>query len=63
MEAVHGFYRPSARNGLVEDFYTRNGFVRVGEEGPVAIFRNDLLRPLDRPEHLTLHEEFGKEAP
>ncbi len=63
MEAVHGFYRPSARNGLVEDFYTRNGFVRVGEEGPVVIFRNDLLRPLDRPEHLTLHEEFGKEAP
>jgi len=56
--AVAGSYRPTAKNGVVKDFYPRYGFRAVGEDGEIAAFRHDLGERLARPEHVSLREDF-----
>ncbi|SNQ48329.1 D-glyceryl-ACP synthase [Frankia canadensis] len=63
--AVHGTYRPSARNGFVHDLYPRYGFERVptaGDhaDGDIACFRHSLAEPLETPEHLHVDADPGE---
>ncbi|CAO5251453.1 HAD-IIIC family phosphatase [Frankia sp. AgKG'84/4] len=59
--AVHGSYRPSARNGLVQDFYPRYGFERVGADRNTVHFRHALARSLEPPEHLHVDADPEKD--
>ncbi|WP_234434449.1 HAD-IIIC family phosphatase [Streptomyces sp. NRRL F-5126] len=58
MRAVYGTYRPSKKNGAVRDLYPRYGFTPEAEDGDTLVFRHDLRRLPDRPEHVSLHEEL-----
>ncbi|NUP52992.1 MAG: HAD-IIIC family phosphatase [Catenulispora sp.] len=61
--AVHGSYRPSAKNGTVEDFYPRHGFVRCPDQAPpesgdaaasCRYYRHDLAEIIAVPDHVHL---------
>jgi FkbH-like protein len=58
IESVYGTYRPSARNGVVRDFYPRYGFQQIGEDDTTLLFRHDLQESLDRPAHVSLDEDL-----
>jgi FkbH-like protein len=58
--AVYGYYRPTARNGIVGDLYRHHGFSETDRSGDgTAVFRHDLSTPLERPEHLTVDVNIG----
>jgi FkbH-like protein len=66
--AVYGGYRPTAKNGAVEDFYPRHGFVPCSEDdappeqametgagaGSGKYFRHDLAEIIAVPDHVHL---------
>jgi FkbH-like protein len=52
--AVFGTYRPTAKNGMVRDFYARNGFTELGDDGTGVTFRHDLTEIAAPPEHVRL---------
>jgi FkbH-like protein len=56
---VLGYYRPTAKNAKVKEFYPRNGFVvRQDDEGALT-FGHDLADITPAPEHVELSREFG----
>ncbi|MFC0440030.1 HAD family hydrolase [Kutzneria buriramensis] len=57
--SVVGAYRSSAKNSKVREFYPRNGFSTVTDDGAEAVFRHDLVDIAAPPEHVTLTEELG----
>jgi len=59
LKAVYGSYRQTERNGIVSDFYPRNGFEPAGSDGGTATFRHDLTDPPALPSHLTLHHDLA----
>ncbi len=59
MRAVHAGYRPTAKNGIVADFYPRYGFVPT--DGTGTSFRHDLVDIVAVPEHVDLTTDFGKD--
>ncbi|AGL15973.1 HAD family hydrolase [Actinoplanes sp. N902-109] len=61
--AVHGTYRPTARNGTVRDFYPRYGFTVVDEDPARTTFRHDLARTLPPPDHVVLHTSLEGAVP
>jgi FkbH-like protein len=64
--AVIGTYRKTAKNGKVSEFYPRNGFRLVDDDGSVTTFRHDLREILEPPGHVELTESFpgsGGERP
>jgi FkbH-like protein len=54
--AVLAGYRPGKRNGLVRDFYPRNGFVPEGDDGTTLTFRHPLTEIAPPPAHIRLVE-------
>jgi FkbH-like protein len=52
--AVFGAYRPTVKNGKASDFYPRNGFVPVTEDGTTITFRHDLADIAPPPDHIHL---------
>jgi FkbH-like protein len=56
--AVRGFYRPTARNHIVADFYRRHGFTQVADDGTTKTFRHDLADIALVPDHVELIEEL-----
>ena len=60
--AVYGHYRPTAKNGTVEDFYPRNGFVPCEDGAPsepgTAAYRHDLAEITAAPDHVHLTENL-----
>ncbi|MFI9387646.1 HAD-IIIC family phosphatase [Kutzneria sp. NPDC052558] len=57
--SVVGTYRSTAKNGKVREFYPRNGFSTVTDDGAEAVFRHDLVDIAAPPAHVTLTEELG----
>ncbi|WP_328722901.1 HAD-IIIC family phosphatase [Streptomyces sp. NBC_00247] len=51
---VVGRYRPTAKNGKVADFYTRNGFTQVSQDDTGTVFGHDLTGIPPTPEHIKL---------
>ncbi|MGH3164916.1 MAG: HAD-IIIC family phosphatase [Trebonia sp.] len=56
--AVRGFYRPTARNHVVADFYRRHGFAQVADDGTTRTFRHDLASIVAVPDHVELTEDL-----
>ncbi|NUR61487.1 MAG: HAD-IIIC family phosphatase [Catenulispora sp.] len=65
--AVYGSYRPTAKNGTVEDFYPRHGFVHCPDDAPpepgtgtaagtaaCKYYRHDLAEIIAVPDHVHL---------
>src|SRR5262249_10371210 len=52
--AMFGTYRATAKNGMVKEFYPRNGFTRLRDDGAAATFRHDLEEIVAPPESVTL---------
>lgn len=62
--AVHGAYRPTAKNAKVRDFYRRNGFLLAGPgEGEVLEFRHDLGTIAASPPHVLLDSRLEGRTP
>ncbi|MET7422808.1 HAD-IIIC family phosphatase [Dactylosporangium sp. NPDC005555] len=61
-DAMFGTYRATAKNGMVKDFYPRNGFRKLGDDGATVTFRHDLARIAAPPEAVTLINELGADA-
>ena len=59
-EAVLGSYRPTAKNGLVRDFYRRSGFEQVTADEDRATFRHDLEKIPAVPEYISMTESLGR---
>jgi FkbH-like protein len=58
--AVYGYYRPTAKNGIVAGLYPRHGFAEAGtRDDGASVFRHDLITPLTRPDHLNLQESIA----
>ncbi|MEU4245472.1 HAD-IIIC family phosphatase [Actinoplanes sp. NPDC026619] len=57
-QAVYGSYRPTVKNGIVADFFTRYGFQRAG-----TAFRHDLRDIDEPPEHVSLTLSFPRSTP
>lgn len=53
-ERVVGHYRPTAKNGKVADFYTRNGFTPISQDDTGTVFGHDLTGIPPTPEHIQL---------
>jgi FkbH-like protein len=61
--AVYGTYRPTAKNGVVREFYPRYGFERVSDDGTMILFRHDLADIITTPGHVDLTEDLeGKSS-
>jgi FkbH-like protein len=56
--AVYGTYRPTAKNGITADFFTRHGFRPDG-----AAFRHDLRDVGEPPKHIALTSAFPRSKP
>jgi FkbH-like protein len=56
--AVHGTYRPTAKNHTVKDFYPRYGFLPMSDSDGSSTFRHDLVDIIATPEHLDLTTEL-----
>ncbi|MEU4526390.1 HAD-IIIC family phosphatase [Amycolatopsis sp. NPDC024027] len=61
--AAVGRYRATARNGVVKDFYRRNGFRSVADDGTTVTFHHDLERIAGPPEHVTLTTDLAGATP
>jgi FkbH-like protein len=61
--AVYGTYRPTAKNGVVRDFYPRYGFRPVAEDGTAVTYRHDLTEIVPAPEHIDLTENLDGRIP
>ncbi|MDN3359002.1 HAD-IIIC family phosphatase [Actinomadura sp. DC4] len=61
--AVYGVYRPTARNGVVRDFYPRYGFRPVAEDGTAVTYRHDLADIVPAPGHIDLTENLNGRTP
>jgi FkbH-like protein len=61
-EQVFGAYRATAKNAKVKDFYLRNGFTAVADDGVTALFRHGLGDVPAPPEHIHLTENLGEEG-
>jgi len=59
IESVYGTYRPTARNGVVRDFYPRYGFLPIGGDDTTVLFRHDLQESVDQPVHVSLEENLA----
>jgi FkbH-like protein len=57
--AVTGSYRPTARNGIVADFYPRHGFAAAGTEDGTDRWRHDLAELPAVPAHLELTTDWS----
>jgi FkbH-like protein len=63
---VHAWYKPTAKNGKVADFYTRNGFAAIrresaeGNPGGAGEFRHDLRTIASGPNYIHLTEAFER---
>lgn len=57
--AVHGTYRPTARNHAVKDFYPRYGFLPVSDSDGSSTFRHDLADIIAIPEHLDMTTDLN----
>jgi FkbH-like protein len=51
---VVGRYRATAKNGKIKDFYPRNGFTTLADDGATATFRHDLAEIPAPPDHIHL---------
>ncbi len=58
-EAVLGAYRPTARNGIMRDFYSRYGFEQISDDGAAVTFRHNLTEIIAPPEHICLATSLG----
>jgi hypothetical protein len=47
----------------VQDFYARNGFEKVRDDGTTATFRHDLADIAAPPEHITFTDDLRGDAP
>jgi FkbH-like protein len=52
-------HRVTAKNGKVKDFYPRNGFATVTDDGTTASFRHDLSDIPLPPSHIQLTDRLG----
>ncbi|MFD3610827.1 hypothetical protein ACFWXA_22600 [Streptomyces atroolivaceus] len=61
LRAVRAGYRPSAKNGKVQDFYPGNGFRPAGggTDGAPTLYRHDLAEIPAPPEHIRLTLSLG----
>lgn len=57
--AVHGEYRPTAKNHTVRDFYPRYGFRPMPEGDESSSFRHDLADIVEIPEHVDLTTDLN----
>lgn len=57
---VHAFYRPTAKNGAVRDFYPRYGFTETAADDQEITFRHDLTDIIAVPEHVRLNDRTGR---
>ncbi len=62
-QEVVGVYRKSAKNAKVADFYVRNGFTPVEDDGTSATFRRALDTLEDPPPHIRLTERYEDREP
>jgi predicted enzyme involved in methoxymalonyl-ACP biosynthesis len=66
-EAVLGAFRPTAKNGVVREFYPRHGFTAAAAdpEAPdgTVVYRHDLREPVTVPEHVALTDDLERPAP
>lgn len=61
--AVFGSYRPTAKNGIVAELFTRFGFEPDGGDPADATgYRHDLTAELDQPAHVHLIFDPGRRA-
>jgi len=60
--AVTGAYRSTAKNGMVREFYPRNGFHTERDDGTAATFRHGLAEIAAPPEHISLTVDLGGES-
>ncbi|MFC8594946.1 HAD-IIIC family phosphatase [Streptomyces atroolivaceus] len=61
LRSVRAGYRPSAKNGKVQDFYPGNGFRPAGggTDGAPTLYRHDLAEIPAPPEHIRLTLSLG----
>ncbi|MFE5487735.1 HAD-IIIC family phosphatase [Streptomyces sp. NPDC056527] len=61
LRSVRAGYRPSAKNGKVQDFYPGNGFSPAGggTDGAPTLYRHDLAEIPEPPEHIRLTLSLG----
>jgi FkbH-like protein len=57
---VVGTYRKTAKNTKVRDFYPRNGFTTIANDGTTATFRHDLAAIAPPPDHVRLTLALGR---
>jgi FkbH-like protein len=60
--AVFGYYKASAKNAMVRDFYPRHGFQPADDRDGALVFRHDLSTVEPGPDHLHLTESFERAA-
>jgi FkbH-like protein len=60
--AVLGSYRATAKNAKVRDFYPRNGFRTLADDGTTATFRHDLAEIPAPVEHIHLIDGLGESS-
>lgn len=60
-DAVIAHYRRSPKNGIVKDFYPRNGFEPLSDDGNATSFRHDLQIIAVPPQHVHLTESLGRQ--
>lgn len=60
--ALFGAYRATAKNGMVKDLYSRNGFQSVADDGVSAAFRHDLAEIVAPPGYVSLTDDLTGDA-
>ncbi|PTA47672.1 HAD family hydrolase [Micromonospora sp. RP3T] len=60
--SVYAAYRATPKNGMVRDFYPRNGFERLTDDGVTTTFRHDLAQIAAPPATVTLTDFLGVNA-
>ncbi len=55
--AVHGRYRPTAKNAKVRDLYPHYGFAEARQADGATVHVHDLAEIAEVPAHLTLEAE------
>lgn len=61
-ESINGVYLPTAKNGMVRDFYGRFGFERVADlDGGGTRWHLQLASYEPRPTYMSAEEEYGSE--
>lgn len=55
---VRAFYKRTAKNGKVAEFYVKNGFTVVSEDDNGGTYRHDLTEIAAAPEHIDLTVHF-----